>query len=115
MAPGYLAPRHHRTRYASPLTFPRRSARNSENALRTTISRPAGTTIVERLFDHAQDTPIHSICVDEACGGLESVMAEPDPVAEVATAKSAPGTGSVSNQRLLAATADPPGRGRPGY
>jgi hypothetical protein len=45
-------------------------------------------------------------------------MSEPDPVAEVATevatAKSAPGTGSVSNQRLLAATADPPGRGRPG-
>ncbi len=66
MAPGYLAPGHHRTRYASPLTFPRRSARTSENALRTTVSHPAGTTIVERLFDHAQDAPIHSICVDEA-------------------------------------------------
>jgi DNA-binding transcriptional MerR regulator len=65
MAPGCLAPSHHRTRYASPLTFPCRPARTSENALRTTVSRPAVTTIVERLFDRAQDTPIHSICVDD--------------------------------------------------
>src|SRR3984957_11424955 len=35
--------------------------------------------------------------------GLESAMSEPDPVAKVATAKSAPGTGSVTNERLLAA------------
>ena len=35
--------------------------------------------------------------------GLESAMAELDPVAEVATAKSAPGTGTVSNERMLAA------------
>jgi tetratricopeptide (TPR) repeat protein len=125
---------------------------------------------VERLFDHTQDTPIHSIGVDEITNdrlapppqegptvtgmdqgfltvglmaqrsgltvkalrhddrvgllppvtidrhrvpahrtdhllaeGLESAMSELDPVAEAATAKSAPGTGSVTDQRLLAA------------
>src|ERR1700733_8995725 len=65
MVPGASPLTHHRSRYASPLTFPRRSARASENALRTASSRPAVPTIVERLFDRVQDAPIHSIGADD--------------------------------------------------
>jgi hypothetical protein len=55
------APRHHHTLRAAtdiPGAVPVPLRTDSENALRMAARRPAVTTIVERLFEHEQDTPI---------------------------------------------------------